>query len=151
MTRRHTSLQACSARCVAAMLLALTFAACICDAGAQEAKATVAPQTGIASVYAKMLHGGATASGERHDSNDYVAAHRTLPLGSSVRVTNLANHRWVIVRINDRGPQSKSRIIDLSPTAAAAIGLHARGRGLARVRLDVLPRSDTHESEDTKP
>jgi rare lipoprotein A len=150
MTRRHTNLQAFSARCVAAMMVALTCAASMSGARAQERKATVA-QIGIASVYAKMLHGGATASGERHDSNDYVAAHRTLRLGSSVRVTNLANHRWVIVRINDRGPQLKSRIIDLSPTAAAAIGLQARGRGLARVRLDVLPRSDTDESEDTKP
>lgn len=92
-----------------------------------------------------MLHGHMTASGEKHDGNDFTAAHRTLPLGSRVRVTNLANHRSVVVRINDRGPQLKSRIIDLSPGAAAEIGLRSRGRGLARVRLDVLPSPSPDE------
>lgn len=150
MTRRRVKPEAFTGR-IAAMVLALTCAAWTRGVVAQEPTATVAAQIGVASVYAKMLHGGATASGELHDSNDYVAAHRTFPLGSNVRVTNLANHRSVIVRINDRGPQSRSRIIDLSPTAAAAIGLHARGRGLARVRLDLVPRPVTHEPEDIKP
>lgn len=95
-------------------------------------------QVGVASVYARMLHGRRTASGERHDSSDLTAAHRTLPLGSAVRVTNLANDRSVVVRINDRGPNVRNRIVDLSPAAAAEIGLRARGRGLARVRLEVL-------------
>lgn len=98
----------------------------------------VHPQFGIASVYARMLHGRRTASGEQHDAEDYTAAHRTLPLGTLVRVTNLANHLSVVVRINDRGPRVTSRIIDLSPAAAAQIGLRAKGRGVARVRLDVI-------------
>ncbi len=96
------------------------------------------PQFGTASVYARVLDGKPTASGEPHDSDEHVAAHRTMPLGTTVRVTNLANHRSTVVRINDRGPQVKSRIIDLSPRAAADIGLRARGKGLARVRLDVI-------------
>lgn len=95
-------------------------------------------QFGIASVYARMLDGKTTASGELHDSDELTAAHRTLPLGTTVRVTNLSNHRSAVVRINDRGPQVKSRIIDLSPRAAAAIGLRAHGKGVTRVRLDVL-------------
>lgn len=96
------------------------------------------PEIGIASVYARMLHGRETASGESHDSEDLTAAHRTLPLGTEVRVTNLRDHRSVLVKINDRGPTVKSRIIDLSPRAAAAIGLRAKGRGLARVQVDVV-------------
>ncbi len=100
------------------------------------------PQFGIASVYARMLDGRTTASGEPHDSDDFTAAHRTLPLGSEVRVTNLSNHRSTVVRINDRGPQILSRIIDLSPRAAAAIGLRARGKGITRVRVDVLKEPD---------
>jgi len=64
------------------------------------------------------------------------AAHRTLPLGTMVRVTNLNNHRSVVVRINDRGPFSRGRIIDLSPAAARALGI--RDQGLMRVRIDVV-------------
>jgi rare lipoprotein A len=95
-------------------------------------------QFGIASVYARTLDGRTTASGETHESDEFTAAHRTLPLGTTVRVTNLSNHRSTVVRINDRGPQVKSRIIDLSPRAAAAIGLRAHGKGVTRVRVDVV-------------
>ncbi|MDQ6618185.1 MAG: septal ring lytic transglycosylase RlpA family protein [Pseudomonadota bacterium] len=105
---------------------------------AQQAAKARSPQFGTASVYARMLEGHTTASGEKHEGSDLTAAHRTLPLGTEVRVTNLSNHRAVVVRINDRGPQVTSRIIDLSPAAAAQIGLRSRGKGLARVRLDVM-------------
>ncbi len=69
----------------------------------------------------------------------FTAAHRQLPLGSWVKVTNLKNNRWVIVRINDRGPVPASRIIDLSYGAAQVLGL--RPMGVARVRLDLLPET----------
>lgn len=104
-------------------------------------------ETGIASIYAKMLDGRETASGEAHASDELTAAHRTLPLGTEVRVTNLANHRAVVVRINDRGPAVKGRIIDLSPRAAAAIGLRAKGKGITRVRLDVVREAATQSAE----
>lgn len=109
------------------------------------------PQFGIASVYARMLHGRRTASGEQHDGDDYTAAHRTLPLGTMVRVTNLANHLSVIVRINDRGPRLTSRVIDLSPGAAAQIGLRAKGRGIARVRLDVIDDAPAQHEQRMEP
>jgi rare lipoprotein A len=93
-------------------------------------------QTGVASYYAKGLDGRPTASGERYDSRALTAAHRTLPFGSRVRVTNLDNGRSVVVRINDRGPHVESRVIDLS--YAAARELHFIERGTARVSLEVL-------------
>ena len=122
---------------------------------ARIARATLAPsarrpEIGIASVYARMLHGRETASGEAHDSEDLTAAHRTLPLGTEVRVTNLRNQRSVLVRINDRGPAVGSRIIDLSPRAAAAIGLRAKGRGLARVQIEIMPEAPVKAAEAAK-
>jgi rare lipoprotein A len=93
---------------------------------------------GIASVYS----GGRTASGEYARRSGYTAASRTLPFGTMVRVTNLRNGRSVVVRINDRGPFVRGRIIDLMPAAARAIG----SGGLSRVSLNVervpLPRPD---------
>lgn len=91
-------------------------------------------QTGIASLY---WQGRRTASGERFNPNDFTAAHRTWPFNSRVRVTNLNNGRWVIVRINDRGPFTRGRVIDLTPPAAKAIGFDRR-MGLARVRIERL-------------
>jgi rare lipoprotein A len=104
----------------------------------QEAAGGHPSQVGVASVYARRLDGRPTASGEVHESNDLTAAHRTLPIGTRVRVTNLRNHRVVVVRINDRGPAVKGRIIDLSPAAGDRIGVSARGKGVARVRVDVI-------------
>jgi rare lipoprotein A len=83
-----------------------------------------------------MFHGKATASGEPYDMFQFTAAHRQLPLGTWVKVTNLRNGRWVVVRINDRGPVPASRVIDLSYGAAAM--LEFRRKGVERVRLDVL-------------
>jgi rare lipoprotein A len=91
---------------------------------------------GVASYYGNELAGHRTASGERFNPGLLTAAHRTLPLGSMVRVTNPANGKSVVVRINDRGPFHGGRVIDLSKSAASQIGLVARGSG--RVELALL-------------
>lgn len=93
-------------------------------------------RTGWASYYARAHDGLRTASGERYDMDELTAAHRTLPFGTRVRVTNLENGRQVVVRINDRGPFRKGRILDLSYAAARRLGL--LGRGVAKVRIQVL-------------
>ncbi len=93
-------------------------------------------QIGLASWYGDQEHGGKTASGERFSKYDYTAAHKTLPIGTMVRVTNLENGRDVIVRINDRGPFKKGRIIDLSYAPAQAIDMI--GEGTAKVKVEVL-------------
>jgi rare lipoprotein A len=82
---------------------------------------------GRASWYGPGFHGKRTASGERFDMNDLTAAHRTLPFGTRVRVRNIQNGREVVVRINDRGPLVRDRIIDLSRAAAAALDLLQAG------------------------
>lgn len=98
-----------------------------------------ANRIGRASYYGRRFAGNLTASGERFDPNELTAAHRTLPFGTRVLVTNLDNGRHVTVRINDRGPFIASRIIDLSRRAARHIGmLHS---GTAEVRLQVLGQS----------
>jgi rare lipoprotein A len=95
-------------------------------------------QTGVASWYGGEFHGRLTSSREVYDMNDLTAAHKTLPLGTQVAVTNLKNGQSVVVRINDRGPFAKNRLIDLSYAAARAIGLI--GPGTAPVRIEVLGR-----------
>jgi len=95
-----------------------------------------ASEIGLASWYGGKFHGRLTASGEVFDTNSFTAAHKTLPFGTIVRVTNLGNGKSVVVRINDRGPFIKGRIIDLSRAAANAIGMI--GTGVARVKLDIL-------------
>lgn len=94
---------------------------------------------GDASYYGDELAGNPTASGERFDPTQLTAAHRTLPLGSRVRVTNTRTGDAVIVRINDRGPFHGQRVIDLSKEAARQIGMLKRGT--ARVKLELLPRN----------
>ena len=93
-------------------------------------------QVGFASWYGPGFHGNRTADDERFDMNALTAAHRTLPLNSYVRVTDLATGRSVIVRINDRGPYNRRRIIDLSARAARELGI--TDDGAARVRIDVV-------------
>jgi len=93
-------------------------------------------RTGIASWYGRDFHGKLTANGERYDMHALSAAHKTLPLPSLVRVTNLENGRSVVVRVNDRGPFVKRRLIDLSYAAANALGY--AGQGTARVRVQAL-------------
>jgi rare lipoprotein A len=98
-------------------------------------------QYGIASWYGKKFHGNPTASGEIYDMYQLTAAHRTLSLGTYVMVTNLENKRSVEVKINDRGPFVKGRIIDLSYAAARSIDMVEKGT--ARVKVVVLKRK-TH-------
>ena len=93
-------------------------------------------QVGLASWYGPHFNRKLTAEGERFDMNALTAAHRTLPLDSLVRVTNLENGRSVVVRINDRGPYARGRIIDLSARAARDLGM--KEDGLARVRLELV-------------
>src|SRR5215467_12309067 len=112
------------------LLMVLRFGAALCGVlifvGCSSAAMA---ESGIASIYA--YKGERTASGERANPSGYTAAHRTLPFGTRVRVTNKSNGRSVIVRINDRGPFVRGRVIDLTPAAARALGFS----GLARVTL----------------
>jgi rare lipoprotein A len=93
-------------------------------------------QRGLASWYGPRFHGEPTAQGELFNMNALTAAHRSLPLGTRVRVTHLENGRSVVVRINDRGPYKRGVIIDLSRRAANEIGMVRQGR--ARVRVEVV-------------
>lgn len=92
------------------------------------------PQEGQASFYAKRLHGRTTASGAPYDSTALTAAHRTLPFGTRVKVTNLRNNNSVIVTINDRGPYHRNRILDVSKAAARKLDFVQRG--VTRVRIE---------------
>jgi len=94
------------------------------------------PSRGQASWYGGRWHGGATASGERYNQWGWTAAHKTLPLGTWVRVTNLRNGKAVYLRINDRGPYVRGRIIDVSVTAAKALGFY--GAGVTAVQVEAL-------------
>jgi rare lipoprotein A len=93
-------------------------------------------ETGVAAWYGKDFHGKKTASGEIFDMNALSAAHRTLPLGTMIRVTNLDNFKSIKVRINDRGPFVRNRILDLSLGAAKELGFIAQGT--ARVKIETL-------------
>jgi rare lipoprotein A len=99
-------------------------------------------QFGRASWYGNALQGLPTASGEAYDMNALTCAHRSLPLGALVRVTNLRNHRSLVVRVNDRGPFLESRVVDLSYAAAQRLGFSRRGT--AKVRLDLVDLKPTH-------
>jgi rare lipoprotein A len=90
---------------------------------------------GSASYYAAKFHGRRTASGEAFNNNAMTAAHRTLPFGTMVRVTNPATGRSVVVRINDRGPFTKGRMIDVSRAAAEELGLVQRGHAMVELTL----------------
>jgi len=97
------------------------------------------PQTGEASWYGAQHQGKQTASGQIFDPAQFTAAHRTLPFGSRVKVTNLANGRSVEVEINDRGPVAENRIIDLSQAAAKALGIMQSGTTTVRLELPSGP------------
>lgn len=102
-------------------------------------------QTGKASFYADKFEGTITSSGEKYRHNKLTAAHKTLPFGTKVRVTNLANNKSVEVTINDRGPYVDGRIIDLSRAAAEELGFE--NYGLADVKLEVTDPGDGKVSE----
>jgi rare lipoprotein A len=123
---------------------AVPIAAAVAPSALIETIATVTPRpetvyekigAGMASYYGRELAGNRTASGERFDPSDLTAAHRTLPLGSKVRVTNPRTGDSVIVRINDRGPFHGNRLIDLSEAAAREIGIRAAGRGMVEIAV----------------
>ena len=126
-----------------AILLLLLLSACAGEPG-REAAGRAAGGTngqayeavGVASWYGGKFHGRTTASGEPYDMHAMTAAHPSLPFGTKVRVTNLENGRSVVLKINDRGPFAKRRIIDVSRHAAEHLGF--LGSGLARVRIEVI-------------
>jgi len=109
----------------------------LCLLLAAAAVASADPQLeGLASWYGGKFHGRLTSSGEVFDTNEMTAAHKTLPFGTMVKVTNLDNGETAIVKINDRGPFVEGRIIDLSRAAADALGMV--GQGVAKVSLEIL-------------
>lgn len=122
------------ARCIAALALLLLLGACAGDSG--EIDTGGYTQVGLASWYGKRFQGRRTASGEPFDMNRRTAAHPSLPFGTRIEVTNLANGRKLVVRINDRGPSVDGRILDLSRRAAQDLGFLRDG--VTRVRLRVL-------------
>lgn len=128
-------------RLFAVSLAALLFAGCASikpSPKTVEEEEPVSVQYGTASYYAGRWIGRKTANGEIYRAGDRTAAHRRLPFNTRVRVTDLKTGKSTIVRINNRGPYVRGRIIDLSLVAAREIGL-TRKRGIARVKLEVLP------------
>lgn len=101
-------------------------------------------QIGQASWYGLHFQGKTTANGEAFDMNSLTCAHRSLPLGSWVRVTNLKNRKSVFVRVNDRGPVPENRVVDLSYAAAQAVGL----RGIGKVKLEPVRGGDPEMARD---
>lgn len=114
-------------------------------------------ETGIASWYGSDFHGKATANGERYDMDALTAAHRTLPMPTVVRVTNLENGRSLRLRVNDRGPYARGRIIDVSRRAATLLGFQDRGTARVRVQFEgraevgAAPPSDDGDIVSTRP
>src|SRR5688572_596751 len=105
-------------------------------------------QTGKASFYADKFEGSPTASGEKYRHNKLTAAHKSLPFGTKVKVTNLANDQTVEVIINDRGPYVETRVIDLSKSAAEKLGFV--NQGLAEVKIEVIDPGDGKTSDPVK-
>src|SRR5664280_969425 len=103
---------------------------------------------GLASWYGDDFHGRYTANGEIFDINSISAAHPTMPLPSYARVTNLANHRSIVVRVNDRGPYVGNRVIDLSVKTAKILGFY--GEGVAKVKVEYVGRAPLQGSDDRK-
>jgi rare lipoprotein A len=121
-------------RATAAALVLLSMVGIAC---AHRPVAPARTEDGYASYYGASFAGRRTASGERFDPRGFTAAHRDLPFGSKVRVTNLDNGRSVVVRVNDRGPYAAGRIVDLSWAAARELGMLQSG--VVRVRVELLP------------
>ena len=97
---------------------------------------SIKPVIGVASFYSDKFNGKRTASGEKFNNSAMTAAHKTLPFGTHMKVTNMRNKKSVVVRINDRGPHKKGRVIDLTQAAAHKIGFGSHG--LAKVKLQIL-------------
>lgn len=105
----------------------------------------VSAETGFASFYHAAFHGRRTASGEAFNRHALTAAHKTLPFGTLVRVINLRNDRSVIVRVNDRGPLGKNRVIDVTPRAARELGFLANG--VTWVKLELMAPDELSDLE----
>ena len=120
----------------AVLALALFVLAGCASAQVSSQKTKPYQQIGLASFYAHKFHGRATASGEIYDMNKFTAAHPNLPFGTLVRVTNLKNKRNVVLKVNDRGPVSKKRIIDVSYKAAQELNFIREG--IVKVRLEIV-------------
>lgn len=101
---------------------------------------------GYASYYANKFNGRITTSGERFSNKQLTAAHRSLPFGTLVKVTNTKTGKWVILKINDRGPRSRKRIIDVTRRAAKHLGM-LNGKGIVWVRVEELPSQNLSESK----
>ncbi|MGO1247406.1 MAG: septal ring lytic transglycosylase RlpA family protein [Oceanisphaera sp.] len=124
---------------IAALLLLVLLQSCASAPGSAKAfgpSAVVSTQQGKASYYGGRFHGRKTASGEVFNKNILTAAHRTLPFGTRVRVTNLKNDKSVVVRINDRGPYAKGRVIDVSEQAARQLKM--KHDGVVKVKVERL-------------
>ncbi len=106
---------------------------CCCLAGSAQSRVI---EYGMASYYSDEFHGKKTASGETYNKWDFTCAHRKLPFGTRLKVTNLENKKSVLVRVNDRGPHIKNRIIDLSYAAAKEIGMITQG--VVKVKIVVI-------------
>ena len=120
-----------------AAVAAIILGGCTMAAGLESPAAAAGyDRTGKASWYGQRYHGRTTASGVRFDMNAMTAAHRSLPFGTRVRVTNLANRRSVVLTINDRGPYAGGRIIDVSRRAAEILGMVRTG--VVRVRVHAI-------------
>ena len=117
------------------LLLALLLSGCA-TTGGRKATPERSPEVGTASFYSHHFHGRKTASGEIYNENQLTAAHRTLPFGTRVRVTNMKNDRSVVVTVTDRGPSNRRRVIDLSRHAADLLGFVETGT--TRVLLEVI-------------
>lgn len=98
-----------------------------------------AQEEGLASYYHKRFQGKMSSSGQIHNSDELIAAHRTHPFGTFLRVTNLSNLKSVIVCVTDRGPRQKKRVVDVSYAAAELLGFIQKG--IAKVRVEVVPNS----------
>ncbi|MDV2857821.1 septal ring lytic transglycosylase RlpA family protein [Oceanimonas smirnovii] len=122
--------------CCVVLLLGVSACGSQSDASAPPSKQGLLLGEGKASYYGGRHHGRKTASGERFNKNDLTAAHKTLPFGTRVKVTNLRNNQVVVVRINDRGPYARGRVIDLSEQAAREVGMIRAG--VVPVRLEIL-------------
>jgi len=115
--------------------------------GTQLALATPPSEKGLASYYNNSFHGRKTASGEKYDKNKLTAAHKTLPFGTKVKVVNVSNGKSVTVRINDRGPYIKGRIIELSRKAAEQVGMIKKGTATVKITIIGKTSSKTSKSK----
>jgi rare lipoprotein A len=127
---------AISCAAVAAQQGPATQGAAAADSPSRSGAVSDRRETGLAAVYSDKLHGKKTASGERYDRNALTAAHKTLPFGTQVKVTNDKNKKSVTLRINDRGPTQAGRILDISPRAAKALGI--KPTAMAEVTAEVV-------------